>query len=73
MQHKAPAEYSNNQLQKWYNKKNGATANTIGLICKAHAPGEREIRCHGHCDLVKAVSHFSKNQRNIAEPASRNL
>ncbi|KAI0445582.1 hypothetical protein F4803DRAFT_138516 [Xylaria telfairii] len=72
-QHKTPAAYSKNQLQKWYNKKRNDRGNTItpeniGLSCKEHLNDEREIRCHGPCDRIKVVGHFSKAQRNNLEP-----
>ncbi|KAI0472453.1 hypothetical protein F4859DRAFT_515298 [Xylaria cf. heliscus] len=72
-QNKAPAAYSKNQLQKWYNKKrndhrNQITPESIGLSCKDHNNDEREIRCHGPCDRVKVVGQFSKAQRNNPEP-----
>ncbi|KAI0552734.1 hypothetical protein F4679DRAFT_581242 [Xylaria curta] len=70
---KAPAAFSKNQLQKWYNKKrndreNKVTPENIGLSCQDHNNEEREIRCHGPCDRIKVVGHFSKNQRNNREP-----
>ncbi|GAW15375.1 hypothetical protein ANO14919_047840 [Xylariales sp. No.14919] len=70
---KAPASYSKTQLQKWYNKKrndrrNEITPHTIGLTCKDHASDQREIRCHGPCDRIKLVDHFSKRQRNDPTP-----
>ncbi|KAI3340413.1 hypothetical protein F4824DRAFT_420900 [Ustulina deusta] len=70
---KAPASYSKTQLQKWFNKKrndryNAVTPHNVGLTCKDHASDQREIRCHGPCDRLKVVDHFSKNQRNEPEP-----
>ncbi|KAI1745346.1 hypothetical protein F4680DRAFT_100241 [Xylaria scruposa] len=70
---KAPAAFSKNQLQKWYNKKrsdreNKVTPENIGLSCQDHNNEEREIRCHGFCDRIKVVGQFSKNQRNNPEP-----
>ncbi|KAI0192228.1 Stc1 domain-containing protein [Xylaria flabelliformis] len=70
---KAPAAYSKSQLQKWYNKKrndrgNKVTPDNVGLSCQDHNNEEREIRCHGPCDLIKVVGQFSKNQRNDPEP-----
>ncbi|KAI1754739.1 hypothetical protein F4782DRAFT_491358 [Xylaria castorea] len=72
-QNKAPAAYSKNQLQKWYNKKrndreNNVTPENVGLSCGEHNNEEREIRCHGPCDRLKVVGQFSKNQRNDPEP-----
>ncbi|KAI0406285.1 hypothetical protein F4802DRAFT_596311 [Xylaria palmicola] len=70
---KPPAAFSKNQLQKWYNQKrndrrNEVTPQNIGLSCSAHIAGQREIRCHGPCDLVMIVDRFSKRQRNDPEP-----
>ncbi|KAI0542134.1 hypothetical protein GGR58DRAFT_527207 [Xylaria digitata] len=70
---KPPAAYSKTQLQKWYNKKrndrrNEITPNNIGLTCKDHLNDQREIRCHGPCDRLHVVDHFSKRQRNDPEP-----
>ncbi|KAJ2985984.1 hypothetical protein NUW58_g5247 [Xylaria curta] len=70
---KAPASFSKSQLQKWYNKKrndqhNTVTPESVGLSCKDHGNDEREIRCHGPCDRVKVVEHFSKRQRNDPAP-----
>ncbi|TGJ85374.1 hypothetical protein E0Z10_g3392 [Xylaria hypoxylon] len=70
---KPPAAYSQTQLQKWYNKKrndrrNEITPDNIGLTCKDHLSDQREIRCHGPCDRLKVVAHFSKRQRNDPEP-----
>lgn len=75
---KAPASYSKTQLQKWFNKKrndryNAVTPHNVGLTCKDHASDQREIRCHGPCDRLKVVDHFSKNQRNEPEPVSKYL
>ncbi|KAI1147226.1 hypothetical protein F4825DRAFT_471753 [Nemania diffusa] len=70
---KAPAEYSKNQLQKWYNQKrndryNEVTPQSAGLSCKDHGAAQRELRCHGPCDLIKVVERFSKRQRNEPNP-----
>ncbi|KAI1368959.1 hypothetical protein F5Y08DRAFT_208260 [Xylaria arbuscula] len=70
---KPPAEFSQSQIQKWRTKKrndryNTITPETAELICKDHSSDQRQIRCHGPCDLVKIVDHFSKAQRNNNEP-----
>jgi hypothetical protein len=73
--HKASNEYSIKQLQLWHNRdrRSNLDPDNIGLTCKSHGLGEREIRCHGPCDHVKVVSRFSKNQRNDPEPVSERL
>ncbi|KAI0426300.1 hypothetical protein F5Y09DRAFT_319228 [Xylaria sp. FL1042] len=68
-----PEAFSKTQIQKWFSKKRNDLYNTItpqnvGLTCKDHILDEREIRCHGPCDLIKIVDRFSKNQRNKPEP-----
>ncbi|KAK5629366.1 hypothetical protein RRF57_005081 [Xylaria bambusicola] len=72
-QKKPPAAFSQSQIQKWRNKKrndryNEVTPDNAELVCKDHAFDQREIRCHGPCDRIKIVDHFSKNQRNNPEP-----
>ncbi|KAI1354300.1 hypothetical protein F5Y01DRAFT_311867 [Xylaria sp. FL0043] len=70
---KKPEAYSKSQIQKWFTKKkndrdNSVTPHNIGLTCKDHASDQREVRCHGPCDLIKIVDRFSKNQRNKPAP-----
>ncbi|KAI1428823.1 Stc1 domain-containing protein [Xylaria sp. FL1777] len=70
---KPSAAYSKTQIQKWFNKKrndryNAITPQNVGLTCKDHSSDQREIRCHGPCDRIKVVDHFSKKQRNEPEP-----
>ncbi|KAI0513201.1 hypothetical protein F5B22DRAFT_278590 [Xylaria bambusicola] len=72
-QKKPPAAFSQSQIQKWRNKKRNDRYNTVTpenaeLVCKDHAFDQRELRCHGPCDRIKIVDHFSKNQRNNTEP-----
>lgn len=57
------AEYSNSSLNKYKGDRN-TTPDKSGVQCRRCTPGQlEEVRCKGPCNLVRPISHFSKNTR----------
>ena len=73
---KPSAEFSQNQLKLWTQRKrhdnDGITSINIGLVCKVHNSGPQlaQIKCQGPCGLRKSREAFSKRQRNQPDAVS---